>query len=126
MANTVTITTILDGVRNLIKKIDIVGDGSGEETDTNIVDVSAHGCTAVSILKEYHQLNGFSARLEWDATTDTVAFATIEGEGGIDFNQLSGPVNNNSGTGKTGDIFLTTVGLGSGDSGSLVLVMRKK
>jgi hypothetical protein len=126
MANAITITTILDGVRNLIKKIDIVGDGSGEETDTLIVDVSAHGCTAVSILKEYHQISGFSANLEWDASTDTVAFATIEGEGGIDFNLLGGPLNNNSGSGKTGDIMMSTSGLSSGDTGSIILVMRKK
>lgn len=126
MPNAITITTILDGVRNLIKKIDIVGDGSGEETAAVLVDVSAHGCSAVSILKEYHQLSGFSARLKWDADTDTVAFNLLEGEGGLDFNQVSGPINNNAGAGKTGDLVLATSGLGSGDTGTIILTMRKK
>lgn len=125
MANTVTLTTILDGKRNLIKRIDILGDGSGEVSDSVVVDVSAHGATAVAIVKEYHQLSGFTAALEWDATADT-HIMTCAGEGGLNFREIGGPINNNAGDGKTGDILLTTIGLGSGERGTITLEMVKK
>ena len=40
MANTITTQTIVDGERNLVTKTTILGDGSGEETATLLIDAS--------------------------------------------------------------------------------------
>ena len=43
MANTITRQTVLNGARNVVIKLSIVGDGSGEETATSAFDASAFG-----------------------------------------------------------------------------------
>lgn len=128
MANTISKKTILDGDSLYILELEIEGDGSGEETGTNIIDVSAIGGTpsGIVIRKAWWSLTGFSASLLWDATTDVLALQCYEGEGGLDYMQIGGPIQNNAGTGKTGDLLMTTVGLGSGDKGTIRLECRKK
>ena len=120
MPNTITENKILDG-RKLVLEYQITGDGSGEESDTVLVDFSglASGFSEFCIQKALWALSGFSATLDWDATTNVKALECPEGEGGFDFSQIGGPIINRSGTGKTGDLLITTVGLGSGDSGTL-------
>ena len=106
----------------------ITGDGSGEETATSLIDVSAIGGAPTSVVVEkiYWNLNGFSTTLLWDATTDTVAFECSDGEGGIDFTDIGGALRNTSGSGKTGDVLFTTAGLGSGEKGYIRVQARKK
>ena len=66
-----------------------------------------------------------SVKLLWDATTDTICwdlnsdYTTDE-----DFTGFGG-IQNTSGTGKTGDINLTTTGASSGDSYVIVLTLIK-
>ena len=66
-----------------------------------------------------------SVKLLWDATTDTICwdlnsdYTTDE-----DFTEFGGIVNT-AGTGKTGDIKLTTTGHSSGDSYVIVLTLIK-
>jgi hypothetical protein len=45
MANTITKTTILDGPRNFVLLLNISGDGSGDETNTLIMDRSTFAVT---------------------------------------------------------------------------------
>ena len=66
-----------------------------------------------------------SVKLLWDATTDTICwdlnsdYTTDE-----DFTDFGG-IRNTSGTGKTGDIMLTTTGHSGGDSYVIVLTLFK-
>jgi len=128
MANTITKTILNDGPRNHIVEMRITGDGSGQETGTSLIDVSAivGAPSSVVIEKIYWSLNGFSVTLLWDATADTVAVECPSGEGGIDFSSIGGPLRNTAGAGKTGDLQFTTVGLGATGKGYIRVQCRKK
>lgn len=127
MANTIQTQVIANGPRNLILKCYILGDGSGEETGTLLVDVSAYNCTSVSIRGVHSALSGFVADLVWDATTDVVALHLPDYEYNIDPDiRHFGGLPNNAGAGKTGDVLITTTGLGAGDDGSIILEMIKR
>ena len=127
MANTITSQTLLDGPRNLVVKVKITGDGSGEESDTDLVDISDFTGPPgeVSIEKIKSSLVGFSTKLSWNATTNVDALDLPVGENHMDFTPYGG-LTNNAGTGVNGDILFSTVGLGAADDGTIVLEMRKK
>ena len=128
MANTISTTTIINGSRVLLVSVNIDGDGSGEETDTVIVDFSALAPEAekLGLKKAYANLAGFSAKLEWDATTDAFLTNFSIGESGLDFSNIGGPLIDRSGTGRTGDVLVTTLGLGAGEAGKIILEFVKK
>lgn len=128
MANSVTMQTMHDGHRNLVVEIKIAGDGSGEESGTLVIDVSSYAApvpSEVRILTVTANLGSFDASLYWDATTDVMA-AAISGGGSStsDYRPIGG-LKNNAGTGKTGDILLSTLGLATGERGTILLEMRK-
>lgn len=128
MVNTITKQTLVDGERNLVVKVQISGDGSGEETATNLIDVStfANAPSEVKIRRIKGDLVGFSAQLVWDADTDVkIVDLNSTGEIDLDYTRFGGLIND-AGSGKTGDIMLTTSGLGSGDEGTLTLEMQKR
>jgi hypothetical protein len=61
----------------------------------------------------------------WDATTDTIAISLAEASNGhMDFSDFGGLVNT-SGSGKTGDINLTTLGAAANDTYVIVLNLLK-
>lgn len=128
MANTIALQTLEDGHRNLVVKINITGDGSGDETAALVVDVSSYTppATSVSIQSVTYALEGFSAALNWDATTDKLALVMNSTAPMTDDFTKHGGLINDAGAGKTGDIMLATTGLGSGEKGTIVLTMRKK
>ena len=131
MADAVTSTTLLDSDRLAIIQLTNTSDGNGESAVTK-VDVSAlqpnnygKACTGVRLAKIVYSTFGMSVKLLWDATTDTICwdlnsdYTTDE-----DFTEFGGIVNT-AGTGKTGDIKLTTTGHSSGDSYVIVLTLIK-
>ena len=131
MADAVTSTTIVDGERLAVIQLTNTSDGTGESAVTK-VDVSAlssssngQACTGVKLGKIVYSTFGMSVKLLWDATTDTICwdlnsdYTTDE-----DFTGFGG-IQNTSGTGKTGDINLTTTGASSGDSYVIVLTLIK-
>ena len=122
MANTVEVQTINDGDRNLVIKVHIDGDGSGEETATNIVDIStlSGSPTSLRLLSILSGFVGFSAELLWDATADVHLFEIPDYELDMCFKHFGG-IPNNAGAGVTGDVLITTTGLGLGDTGHAVL-----
>lgn len=128
MVNTVTNQILNDGERNLIVKVQISGDGSGEESARLLIDVStfANAPGEVKIRRITGDLVGFSAQLLWDADID-VKIVDLNSTGEIDLNYTRfGGLINDAGSGKTGDIMLTTSGLGSGDEGTIILEMWKR
>lgn len=129
MADAVTSQTLQDGVKYAVMHFTNVSDGTGESAVTK-VDVSTLTArkdgkipTAVAIEKIIYICSGMVVRVLWDATADVVA-TTLDGYGTQDFS-TTGPLVNNSGAGKTGDIQFTTVGHSSGDSYAITMKLRK-
>lgn len=116
---------IVDGSRNLIIKT--VTTGASDVTDEVVIDVStlAPAASQLKIMEIEAALIGCSAILEFDATADDVVFALPEGEDVYDFRSFGGiPDPLSSGT--TGDIVITTTGLGAGDTITLIIKAKKK
>jgi hypothetical protein len=123
MANTITITTQHSNKRNLALVIDIVGDGSGDETAALIASPDTGG--ELKLTRVQANAMGFSAALLWDADTDVTAFRLAAG-GNYDEFLPSGGLINRAGTGKTGTMLLATTGMGSGDTASISLEFKKR
>lgn len=129
MANTITKTTILDSGLNLAVLVTIVGDGSGEETGTIIIDRSAFtpAGTKLVVDKVEGMLSGFTARLLLDATTDLEIAALPDAvEFEYCWHKIGGIASGKAGAGVTGDLLITTAGLGAGDRGTITINARKK
>lgn len=125
MANTITSQTLVDGSVLCTLNRHILGDGSGEETNTILVDASAFNTSNLKVMKVQSSLTGFSVKLDFDATANVPFLELPAGDSEFDFTSFGG-ISNSAGTGKTGDILFSTVGLGSGDSGSIILHLKKK
>jgi len=129
MANTVTQQIIEDGKKNTIIKFFISGDGSGEETNYTLFDASAYITESTNnrLRKICYNLNGFDAVLYWDATLNVPIISLDEGlQEEVDFFKYGGSLINNAGAGKTGNILITTTGLGAGDEGYLILHINQR
>ena len=131
MADAVTSQTIIDGERNCVMKFTNVSDGTGESAVAK-VDVSAlasnsagTACSEVRVMRISHAIVGMSVQLFLDATSNVLLMELAESSNGhMDFKDFGG-LPNNAGSGKTGDILITTKGHSSGDTYSIVLEMIK-
>lgn len=127
MAATATEQVLNNGARNLVLKYTI-GGTTGDASAATLVDVSALDATIAELRLDKAQwsLTGFSAKLLWDATTDVDLLELAEGEGEVDFTSIGG-LTDDSGTGTTGDVNITTTGYtAAGDGGTIILHFRKK
>ena len=130
MADAVTSQTIQDGDRIAVMKFTNISDGSGEAAVTK-VDVSAlqaesgteRACAGVTIQQMWYDCSGMTVDILWDATSNVLCW-TLSGYGFYDFRQ-AGPLTNNAGSGKTGDILFTTAGDDNTDRYTVMLAMRK-
>ena len=130
MADAVASQTLQDGDKSVVMKFTNISDGSGEAA-VKKVDVSAlqtqsgsgAACTGVTIQCVWYECNGMSVDLLWDASTDVLAW-TLSGYGYFDF-RSAGPLINNAGSGKTGDVMFTTTGHASGDRYTVMLKLSK-
>lgn len=129
MADAVATQILFENKSDLVMKFTNISDGTGESAVTK-VDVSAltPAATEVSIDKIIYATDGMAVRILWDATTDVPAWLVPASQQGcFDFTKdPPGGLINNAGTGITGDIQFTTVGHTSGDTYSIILVMRKR
>ena len=126
MPNTVARQLILNGSANYVVKFTIVGDGSGEETGT-LINVTTGDCGTNDKIWEIKGIcTGCTALLSWDATTDVFALGLpSDKDVNLKYRNVGG-ITNNAGTGKTGDLLITTVGLGANDTVSIVVWIKKK
>jgi hypothetical protein len=119
MADAVVSTITFESKSELEYVFTNISDGTGEAAVLK-VDVSAltPACDEVSLVDLEYATDGMAVRLLWDADTDTVAFLIPANQHGrVDFTKSArGVLRNDSSTGKTGDVKLTTVGHTSGDS----------
>ena len=132
MANTVTLTKLLDGPRHLIYHLYLESDGaSGDLVDQVLVDPATIGLGE----KQFFTLEditwgfaGFNAALKFEILVeDTLIWVLPEGSGNyVDFKKYGGlkdRSNTNDGSGK---LLLDTTGLTAlGDAGSMILRVRK-
>lgn len=125
-----TTQTLHDSERVAVMKFHF-DDGSGE-SDVTKVDVSTlntnrlgEACTQVAIERIwYSTTSDINVDIKWDATANVTAW-TVGGDGHMDFRSV-GPIENNSGAGKTGDIVFSTVGTVAATSRySIILCLRK-
>ena len=133
MADAVTSTTLTDNDRLFVVQLTNTSDGTGESAVTK-VDVSGlqtrstdgATCTGVRLAKIVYSTFGMSARLLWNATTNTVCWdLNADNTQDEDFTEFGGIRNTAAASGKTGDIKLTTTGHSSGDSYVIVLTCFK-
>jgi len=130
MADTVATQILFQGDKVLVMKFTDASDGTGE-TAVKKVDVTTlatyqgKACTAVQIDKVYALTHGMEVRLLWEATANgTIMTIPQNVMQTMDFDQFGG-LDNNTTTGKTGNILFTTLDASSGDSYTIILVMRK-
>ena len=130
MAVTLATQVVLDGSRNTIIKVTILGDGVLDLTKQVIFDSSAYVNDTMNnkLWRIEYNLNQFSGFLYWDATTD-VQMMSLTPNFAADqkFASIGGLVNNST-TGRTGDILLSTNGLGSAPAltGDIILYIKKR
>lgn len=128
MAATITRQTIIDNDGQLIVKIHIAGDAVGDLSAATLVDASSYdpAFTSASLERVEASLCGFAANLLWDATTD-VPLVSLPADAATCFpDDICVRIPNDAGTGKTGDINITTVGLAANDYGTILLHLRKE
>lgn len=126
MADAVTSQTIFDGKKKTIIKLTNISDGTGEAAVLK-VDVSglSPAASKVRINKIWYMTEGMTVQLLWDATTDVVALLLPQNNSGfLDFESIGG-IQNNAGTGVTGDLLLTTAGHTLGDTYCIILELVK-
>jgi hypothetical protein len=130
MADTVATQILFQGDKVLVMKFTDASDGTGETT-VKKVDVATltsyqgKACVGVQIDKVYALTHGMEVRLLWEATANgTIMTIPQNIMQTMDFNEFGG-LDNNTTTGKTGNILFTTLDASSGDSYTIILVMRK-
>jgi hypothetical protein len=130
MADAVATQILFQGDKQVIMKFTNASDGTGE-TNVTKVDVSTltpyqqRACTGVQIDRIYGLTHGMEVRLLWEATTNVTILTFPQNTAQtMDFNDFGG-LENNAGTGKTGNILFTTLDASSGDAYTIILVMRK-
>ena len=124
MANSIVTTYQLNGSRVFTAKIDIVGDASGEETVAELIDIAdlTNDPASFKIRAIQWALEGFSAQLLWEATTDDHAFSLPAGSDGLRFNDTGTHLVNPLSTGYTGKLLMATTGLSSvGSRGTIII-----
>lgn len=124
MADAVTSQTLYDGERTAVLKFTNISDGTGESAVLKVDASTLSGApTDLKIERIWYAVAGMVVNVLWDATTDVTALV-LQGDGFMDLSCFGG-LDNNSGSGKTGDIRFTTVGHTSGDSYSIIMELKK-
>ena len=132
MADAVATQTIQDGERNAVLRFTNVSDGTGESNVVK-VDVSAlaknsagQSCTEVHIQRIYWGTVGMSVKLDFDASTNVLAIGLPADSTGDEYYDSFSAIPNNAGSGKTGDILISTTGHSSGDTYMIILELLKR
>ena len=132
MPNTIATQVLFDDAVSSLIKYTIVGDGSGEVTGGVLYDASSYiGAPAKPKIRTIdYSMVGCSAKLNWDATTD-VFIMGLPADYAYKFNfeqfgqERFKALPNNSGAGVTGDILITTSGLGLTDTVTIIMEIVK-
>lgn len=107
----------------IIVKYDIFGDGSGDFDEDILFDITTANNNTIykRVTKIEYELNGFSAALSWDATSDKQIVTIEDGHHEEVCWEWFGGDSNCGLAGATGNIRFSTTGLGDGDRGYIIL-----
>ena len=126
MADSVSSQTLHDGPKNVVMAFRSISDGTGEAAVLK-VDVStlSGAPSRVRIKRIVYGTAGMGVDILWDATTDVLAWhLPTDTTDTLDFTEIGG-LQNNAGSGITGDIMFTTIGHTAVDRYSVLLEMIK-
>lgn len=129
----VVVTKILDGARNAVFHVAIIGDALGDVSDSVIIDPAVDFTPALdaepsmTIDSLWYDLAGFNARLEFDYLASDTPIWSMSGNQGthIDFCHFGGLKDRSPAMDGLGKLQITTSGLADGDFGTLVIKVRK-
>jgi hypothetical protein len=125
---TLTLRTLVDGPENVVIHGYLVGTGTlSNETNTVVVDYSAlsGSFSSLNLCSIDHSFSGFEAILEWDADTDTTVWHLPDSTDGHQEFEVFYGISNDSQTGRTEDLTITTTGVDDGDRGTFILTLKK-
>jgi hypothetical protein len=115
MADAVTSTILIDGPKNYVVHLTNLSDGTGEN-GVKKVDISTvtfpTGANAPHLILLKYNFSTFNmgVLLQWEATSSTqILFFPSNYTDEHDFSDIGG-IPNNSGTGRTGSVLLSTIG----------------
>ena len=127
MVDTVATQTLLDGDRLVIQKFTNISDGTGETAVNKVIvaNLAANqfgkACTGVKINRIWANTHGMEVRILWDASTDLFAWVIPQNAiYDMSFDSFGG-LQNNAGTGVTGNVAFTTSDTSAGDMYSIIL-----
>jgi hypothetical protein len=127
MADAVTSQTLLDGERLVVQLFTNISDGTGEsgvvKVDVSALSPNASGnaCNGVKLNRVWGSCHGMNIRMLWGASSSVFFYLIPQGTFYLlDFSSIGG-LQNNAGSGKTGDILFTTHDQSSGDTYAIVL-----
>ena len=124
MANTITVTPMINGSKLGSYRVDIVGDGSGDETGFVLLDPANMTGKPAKFKVRAVQWDdvGFDAFFYWQASANVLAWSLPKGvSGGLRFADTGAHLTNNAGAGVTGRLLLVTSGLVAGGRGSIYI-----
>lgn len=134
MANTVTITKLLDGPRNAAFHIYLKSDGSsGELSSQVLIDPTTSVSPALpagatfTITEIWYSNVGFDSLLSWDASSSTAAWKipAASDSNHISFDNIGG-IKDRSGSGATGKLVISTNGFTEATKeGTMIIKVRK-
>lgn len=128
MANTVDVQILEEGLRNLVIKLTIKGDGTGDENDTVIIDpasfLNADDLKAMKVTPG--SVLGFDIKFLYEGSPTSLEFAVFSAGTNEEIDWTPAGGNINGVTGKTGKILLTTVGLSVDDVAVVTLYFKKR
>ena len=141
MANLIRTQKLIDSNKRALIKFVIIADGTTQEANTRLIDASslnfalnATGVisqtnpkstyrTAIKKIKAFGKLAG-NIRLQWEGAANSEI--AVFGAGGIDFGMEGESVLiQNPETNPTGDILITTVGMGTNDAVTIFIDLKK-
>jgi hypothetical protein len=127
MVDTVATQTLLDGDRLVIQKFTNISDGTGEVAVNKVIVANlasnqfGKACTGVKINRIWANTHGMEVRILWDAATDLFCWVIPQNTTyDMSFDSFGG-LQNNAGTGVTGNVAFTTSDTSVGDMYSIVL-----
>lgn len=132
--NTVAITKILDGQRAAVFHIFITSDGaSGDLSDEVLIDPavdldpSPGARPSITIDQLWYDLAGFDGFLAFDYLISDTPVWTLSGGNGVhmDFSHFGGLKDRSNPLDGSGKLILTTNGMSAGDTGTIIIKVRK-
>lgn len=128
MADTVTTTTVFNGISKLVVHLTNVSDGTGESAVVKVDKSTFTGPNGLEptnfvFEKIEYDVSSMRVHIQLDRTTDQTV-AVLQGIGCLDWRASGGLLK--ASAGDTGDVLLTTANHAAGDGYDITLYLRKK